>query len=153
MSLRRELKAVIERRDFDELEALLDEPAAVQYLLGGTYHSDPDRREFCARGLARAATHHEELVARVVRQLVWAMNDESGTNAVSAPGALLALARERSDLLLGVVPDLVRLTEDDGLAEGLQETLQIIAREHPGEIGARLGKEMTRELQDGRRVL
>ena len=154
MSLRREVREVVAQGDLDALDALVEgEPAAVQYLLGGIYDADDERRAFCARGLARSARHHAELVGRFVRRLVWAMNDESGANALAAPGAVLAIAREDPALLLPVVPDLFRLSQDEGLAEGLREVLAIVAKAHPGELSARLGSVMTRELQNGRRAL
>ena len=82
-----------------------------------------------------AARHHPKVVQDVVRRLVWAMNDESATNALTAPEVLHAIADERPELLLPVVPDLTRLAADPGLQEGLAKTLKTLADRLPGKVG------------------
>ena len=151
MSLRDEVHGLVDRGDAAALDDLvISQPRAVRYLLGLSYHADPARRELATRSLARASRHHERLVQRIVRQLVWAMNDESGTNAVTAPGVMLAIAEERPELLLPMVPDLVRLAMDEGLREDLSAALRIVAERCPGEVGPRLGQELSLEMREGR---
>jgi hypothetical protein len=80
------------------------------------------------------------MVQNIIRRLVWAMNDESGTNAATAPEVLQAIADEMPELLLPVLPDLVRLSADPGLREGLAAALRTVSRRCPGEIGRQLAE-------------
>lgn len=138
-----------------EIENLVaEEPRAVRYFLGMSYHSDPDVRKKAVKGVAMAARHHPELVQKVVRQLVWAMNDESATNALTAPEVLQAVADERPELLLPMVPDMTRLAADPGLHQGLAETLKTVARRCPGKVGESLSRSLNdcRESSNGEGV-
>ena len=154
MSLRDEMRELIAAGDEEALDALVaEEPRAVRYLVGLSYDPDADRRALAGRGLARASHHHETLVRRIVRQLVWAMNDESGTNAVTAPKVLVALAEEQPNLLVPMIPDLFRLSAEAELHDDLAEVLRLVSEACPGEVGAKLGQQLTRELQSGKRAL
>lgn len=126
------------------LEMLVAEhSAAVRYLLGMTYSSEAPRRKAGARGLALAARYHPRLIREVIRRLVWAMNDESGTNALTAPDVLLAIAEESPELLLPVVPDLTRLSTDTGLQVGLRRTLERLSAACPGQVGEQIAQSLT----------
>jgi hypothetical protein len=126
-----------------ELEELVEtEPRAIRYLLGMSYHSDPEIRKTAARGIALAARHHPKLVESVVRRLIWAMNDEAATNALTAPEVLFAVANEKPEVLLPMVPDMTRLAADPGLHAGLAKTLQTIATRCPGKVGASLSRSL-----------
>jgi predicted short-subunit dehydrogenase-like oxidoreductase (DUF2520 family) len=85
----------------------------------------------------------------VIRRLVWAMNDESGTNALTAPEVLQAVAAERPELLLPVVPDLVRLAADEGLREGLASALRTVASRCPGQVGQELSESLGKRVRSG----
>ena len=87
------------------------------------------------RAIGRAGHHHPITVQQVVRRLVWAMNDESGTNALTAPEVVRAVADQTPELLLPLVPDLSRLAADEGLHEGLAEILEILVEKYPGSVG------------------
>jgi hypothetical protein len=134
-----------------ELEELVErEPRAVRYLVGMSYHADPEIRKTATRGVALAARHHPKLVQDIVRRLVWAMNDESATNAVTAPEVLQAIADEKPELLLPMVPDLTRLASDPGLQEGLAGTLKTIASRCPGKVGTIFSKSLNECRERGR---
>ena len=62
----------------------------------------------------------------------------------AAPEVLLAIADENPELLTPVAPDLVRLSADTSLNQGLCDTLRRIAKRCPGAIG----QGMTRTLND-----
>jgi hypothetical protein len=143
--LRARTREAVRSGDVEELVA--KEPRAVRYLLGLTYHQNEELRKAAARGVAIAARYHPKLVENVVRRLIWAMNDESGTNAVTAPEVLEAIAREQPELLLPVVPDLTRLAADLGLHDGLAKTLHIVADRCPGKVGERLGESLNRRFR------
>jgi len=117
-----------------------EEPGAVRHALGLTYHADHGIRKRAARAVALAARRHPVLVQNIIRRLVWAMNDESGTNAATAPEVLQAIADEMPELLLPMLPDLVRLSADPELREGLAVALRTVSRRCPGEIGRQLAE-------------
>jgi len=128
------LRAAVASGDLAEIERLVvADKRSVRALLGLTYHADPALRDTAATGLALAARHHPDLVAEVVRRLVWAMNDESGTNAVQGPAVMRRIAEVAPALLLPVVPDLLRLTSDPGLRDELVAVVRRVAELRPGE--------------------
>jgi hypothetical protein len=148
--LRRRVRAAVEEARFDELRQLVSaESRAVRFLLALSYERDPALRRAAARGVALASHYHPRLVQNVIRRLIWAMNDESGTNAVTAPEVLQAIADERAELLVPMVPDLVRLAADDGLREGLSTMLQTVAKQCPGQIGRGLSESLSKRAKDG----
>lgn len=133
---------------FEGIENLVaQEPRAIRYLLGMTYHSDDERRRVAAEGIAIASRHHPKQVKAVVRRLIWAMNDESGTNALTAPDVLLAIARVRPEILLPAVPDMTRLASDEGLQEGLGAALKVISEACPGQVGSSLSASLNKRLR------
>jgi hypothetical protein len=152
VSLRALTRTAVEERRLDQLDDLVKrEPRAVRYLVALTYQPDAAVRETACRGIGFAARYHTRLVQKVIRRLVWAMNDESGTHAVTAPAVLLAIAEERPELLLPMVPDLIRLTADEGLQEGLADTLRTVAERCPGEVGSAIGESLRDRLRGRKR--
>ncbi|MEW6071555.1 MAG: hypothetical protein AB1726_03035 [Planctomycetota bacterium] len=150
MSLRARIRDAVERGELGEIEGLVaGDPRAVRHLLGLTYHpADPVRQVAC-RGVALAGKHHRRLVQNLVRRLVWAMNDESGTNALTAPPVILAIANEAPELLLPMVADLVRLASDEGLHAGLAAALRIVSDRCPGRVGEEMQKALNQRWQGG----
>ena len=144
MSLRERIHETVRRGEMNgELEELVEnEPRAIRYLLGMSYNPDPEIRETATRGVALASRYHPKLIQEAVRRLIWAMNDESGTNALSAPAVLQAIADENPELLLPMVPDLTRLAADPGLQEGIAKTLKTVAIRCPGKVGKILGRSL-----------
>lgn len=141
MSLKKRTHDTVQNGSDDELEKLVsEEPRAVRYALGLTYREESGIRRRASRALALAARHHPSLVQSVVRRLVWAMNDESGTNATMSPEVLQAIADEVPEVLLPVLPDLVRLSAEPELHEGLGAVLLTVSLRCPGEIGRQLAE-------------
>jgi hypothetical protein len=133
------VRAAAARGDLAEVERLVaTDGRAVRTLVSLTYQSDPSVCEAAATSLARAAQHHPRLVAEAVRRLIWAMNDESGTNAVNAPAVIGKLAEADPRLLLPVLPDLLRLTGDPGLKERLVAAVKRVAEQLPGDAASSL---------------
>jgi hypothetical protein len=115
-----------------ELEELVKgDPRVIRYLLAATFRPQPGIRAAAGRGLALAARHHPALMKEVVRRLVWGMNEESGTNAMTAPDTLYAVAEEAPDVLLPVMGDLMRLTADPALRDRLIEVARRVASCRP----------------------
>jgi len=132
------------------LEKLVaEEPGAMRYLLSMTYQDDPEKRNIAAKGIAFGSKHHPRLAKDLVRRLIWAMNDESGTNALTAPDVLVVLAEVNPEILLPMVPDMTRLTADPGLKDGLTQTLETVAEKCPGQVGERLSRSLKKRLRKG----
>ena len=147
MSVRKEIRSAVEQNDLARVEELVAENArALRHVVGMTYQTDPKIRATAARGVALASRHHPKLVQNVIRRFVWAMNDESGTNAETAPEVLRAIAEERPELLLPMVPDLIRLAGDKVLQEGLAATLRIVRDRCPGELNKKLTDALNEHL-------
>ncbi len=139
MNLRQEVRRAAEGGELDALERLIEhDPRALRHVLALTYHSDGDLRAIAAHGMAIGGRHHPRLTQRLVRRLVWAMNDESGTNSLTAPAVVLAIARERPDLLVSVSPDLVRLATDEDLRPDLQRALRVVVDRCQKRLGSAL---------------
>jgi hypothetical protein len=133
------LRDAVSRGDLAEVERLVAaDRRLVRALLGLTYQADTAIRDTAATGLALAARHHPALVTEVVRRLVWAMNDESGTNAVHAPVVIRSIAEREPRLLVGMVPDLLRLTADPGLREELVAAVRKVAERLPAQAAQAL---------------
>lgn len=152
MSLREDVKWLVEEDRLAELgELIAEDPRTVRYVLGLTYRPEPELRARAARGMGMAARNHPELVENIVRRLVWAMNDESGTNALTVPDVLQAIADERPDILLPVVPDLTRLVTDEGLKEGLTAVLETVTAGCPGAVGRGIQDSLNKRLRKAAR--
>ena len=131
------LRVAVAQGDMAEVERLVAaDRRAVRALLGLTYQADATTRDTAAAGLAVAARHHPGLVAEVLRRLVWAMNDESGTNALHAPAVIRRVAEAEPSLLVGLVPDLLRLTADPSLRDELVAAVRRVAALLPTEAAA-----------------
>jgi cobyrinic acid a,c-diamide synthase len=148
--LRREVEQLVAHGELEKLDTLVSEnPRAIRYLLGLSYRPDEEIRSVAARGIALAGKHHPGLVQNVIRRLVWAMNEESGANALTAPVVLQAIAEEQPELLLPMVPDILRLAADNGLYDGLARTLHMVREGCPGKLGKSLSNALNERI--GRR--
>jgi hypothetical protein len=148
--LRKRVEDAVRGASLEVLESLVaSESRAVRYLVGITYGSDEAMCQTAARGIALASRYHPDLVQSVIRRLIWGMNDESGTHAVNAPLVLKAISEVRPELLLPMVPDLVRLSTDEGVREGITATLKTVAQAFPGQVGKQLGDELSEKIRKG----
>ncbi len=135
MNLRARVETTIRAEDATAVDALVAEDARIlRHLISMTYHTDDRIRAAAARAIARAARHHPLQVSELVRRLVWAMNDESGTNSHTAPEVISAIALEQPDLLLPMVPDLGRLAADEELRPLLLSALRTVAKRYPSSV-------------------
>ncbi len=147
MNLNAHVRELITENRLKDLDILLPlEPRAIRHLVGLTYQPDAEVRANACRGVAMAARYHPELVEQVVRRLIWAMNDESGTNALSAPDVILAVAEERPEILVPVVSDLTRLSKDAGLKDRLTEALRLVIEAYPGAVGRGIQKTLNKRF-------
>lgn len=150
MKLRDQVLEAVTAGDFDALDKMVaEDQRPIRYLLGLTYRDDPAISENASRGIALAARHHPEHIANLIRRLVWAMNDESGTNALTAPTVLQAIVAEAPELIVPVVPDLVRLSADEGLQEGLAVVLATVVEKCPGTLSRGMAQDLTERYRNG----
>ncbi len=148
MNLNTHVRELVTEGKLDELDILLPlEPRAIRHLVSLTFQPDDELRANACRGVAMAARYHPELVEQVVRRLIWAMNDESGTNALTAPDVIMAVADERSEILLPMVSDLTRLAKDEGLRDRLTAALRTVAENHPGAVGQGIQDTLNKRFQ------
>ena len=150
MNLREQVNAAVLGANFDQLEDLIaKETKVIRYLMGMSYQPEDNIAETAAKAIGLAARHHPKLIKKILRRLVWAMDEQSGTNSYSAPLVLQAIARERPEFLLPIVPDLVRLSINDALHDGIADTLCIVVHACPGGIGASLTKRLNERIEKG----
>jgi len=119
-------------------ELALADSRALRPLVGRLWDSDPTIRRRAARVLGEAATMHEGLGLEIIRRLVWALNDESGTNGVYGIPALGEIGRRAPGLLAAHVPVLVSICDDDGLRLEVLRALVAIAESAPELVAGEL---------------
>ena len=152
LSLRERLLEAVDTGDLEALEAIVsDEPRSLRYLVGLMYRQNRETRRIGARGIALASRYHPKMVKKIVQRLIWAMTDESCTYIPAAPEVLLAIAEEKPELLAPVAPDLIRLSADTSLNQGLCDTLRRIAKHCPGTIGQGMTKTLNERFRQGGR--
>lgn len=150
MRLRDHLRQIVESGQEEQLEDVIaEERRSVRYLVGMTYHSDPKIRSVAARGLALAARHYPERIEELLRRLAQDMDDKGGTNAVHVPHVIDAIAAERPDFLLPLVPQLIRAAADPLLQPGLALALRKVNSKFPGEVGQQLNASLREKLLQG----
>jgi hypothetical protein len=148
MSLKAQVLELVAQGDAERLNALVaEESRAVRYLVGCSYREDAPTRKIACQALGRASRHHPDLIQQVVRRLVWAMNDESGTHSLTAPEVIKAVAEVSPEQLLPVVPDLTRLAADEGLHDPLAEILGMLAEKYPGSVGRGIEGSLNKRLR------
>ncbi len=124
MNLREQVNAAVLGANFDQLEDLIaKETKVIRYLMGMSYQPEDNIAETAAKAIGLAARHHPKLIKKILRRLVWAMDEQSGTNSYSAPLVLQAIARERPEFLLPIVPDLAVFAIPPGPIPGLVDEL------------------------------
>ncbi len=150
MTLKQELRAAVIEGRMEDVEALIsEEPRAVRNVMGLMYGDDEQVRANAAKAVAIAARYHERLVGRMMKSLVWAMDQRSGTYAPQAPEVLRIIADENPELLLPVLPDLVRLAGDTSLSQGICDTVRVVVEQCPGELGRRMAESLERRMEYG----
>jgi hypothetical protein len=151
VSARERVFDAVRQGRLDELAALAAaDPRTLRHLLALSYRPEPELRAAAGRAIAAASHPHPELVQEMARRLVWAMNDESGTHALTAPEVLRAIAEENPDLLLPLLPELLRLTADPGLHDGLVEVARRVAARNPARAAAAVATALSACPRGGR---
>ena len=104
----------------------------VRPLVARLWDEDGAVRARAARALGEAAVHHGDLIRETVRRLVWALNDESGTNGGPGLAALAEIGRRAPEMVGPYVRTLAALVADQGLRVGVVRALTAVAASAPG---------------------
>jgi hypothetical protein len=150
LSFRDQMQIAVTKADLDAIERLASEqPRSIRYLVSLMYRPDEGARTVGAKGIARAARHHPKIVKEIITRLVWAMSEGANTYAPAAPEVLSAIADENPELLVPVTSDLIRLSKDTSLNQGLCDTLRRVAERCPGTVGQEMTKSLNTKLKQG----
>jgi len=148
--LRDRVRQAVASGDLKAIESLVaEDQRSIRHLLRMTHWDDEEVKAAASRGMGLAARYHPDQMERVIRWLIWSMAEESGANGLFSPQVLEAIARERADLVLPVVPDMVRLAGDDNLHDGLADALCVVVHTYPGKIGDIMSGRLRRRLERG----
>ena len=151
MRLKENLLEAVEQGDLEKIEAIiLKEKKAIRYLAGMIYGLNEEKKQIASKGIAIAAKYHPKMVRNLVERIVWAMDSNSGTNAVEAPEILKAIAKEQPKLLIPLVPEMGRLAMgDSSMHKGIQEALRLVSLGCPGEVSRKLSKALRERMMRG----
>ncbi len=118
--------------DAEGLEEMVAEnPAAIRFLQGRLWDSDPEIRLRAAVALGAAAASHPEFGRELLRRALWALNDESATNGAYVLPAIGEIGRRAPDLAEPFVGPMTAYLWDEGLRPGILHALCRIAAVAP----------------------
>lgn len=139
MGIGKEVRELLQQGREEALtELALADSRALRPLVGRLWDSDSIVRDRAARVIGRAAAAHDALGEDLIRRLMWALNDESGTNGVYGIPALGEIGRHAPGLLAAHVPGLVALCGDDGLRLEILRALVATAETAPALVAGEL---------------
>ncbi|MCL4810929.1 MAG: hypothetical protein KJ061_00515 [Vicinamibacteraceae bacterium] len=107
------------------------DPRVVRHLVARLWDGEPAVRSAAVRGLGEAARHHPALALEVVRGFIWALNDESATNAGAVLAALGEMGRAVPTLVAPFLGAIVSHLDDEGLRVELIDALTAVATVAP----------------------
>jgi len=141
MGIGKEVRELLQQGREEALtELALADSRALRPLVGRLWDSDSRIRNRAARVIGRAAAAHEAVGEDLVRRLVWALNDESGTNGIYGIPALGEIGRHAPRLLAAHVPVLVALCRDDGLRLQILRALAATAESDPALVAGEMSR-------------
>ena len=107
------------------------QPAVLRALLGRLWADEQPLRVGAARTLAALAVQEPDKATELVRRLLWALNDESGTNGAAVVPALEAMAGTAPHVVGPFAGALVAHLDDDGLRADLLRVLAVLQEMAP----------------------
>ena len=124
---------LLRQGDSEGLERMVvDTPAAIRFLKGRLWDADRKIRSEAATALGAAAAAHPDLGRELLRQALWALNDESATNGAPMLPAIGEIGRRAPDLAAPFVGPMTAYLWDDGLRRGILEALCCMNETAPG---------------------
>jgi hypothetical protein len=128
MGLKERVMALLQTGGHETLaEIVASDKRAVRHLTGRLWDPDARIRRSAAVALGIAAEEHPDLGTEVIRRMMWALNDESGTNGMYGLAALGEIGRKVPDLIAPFVPAIASVARDDGLRVEMLRALLAIA--------------------------
>jgi hypothetical protein len=150
LSLKQKMKAVIDSNDLAKLETLVaEEPRTLRFLIKLMYDLDEKRRSFGVAGIRMVAKYHPKQTETLVRRLIWAMGGDSGAYVPNAPQVLMAIAEESPELIVPHTSELVQLSNDANLKEGVCGILRSVVSRCPGKIGRVMSDSLKKRYLEG----
>jgi len=135
MGVREQVVEDLRRGDFAALAAqAARQPRVLRALLGRLWDTEPLLCAGAAQTLGALAAQQPEKATELVRRLVWALNEESGTNGAAVVPALAAMAKAAPDVVGPFAGALVAHLDDDGLRADLLQVLATLQHTGPAWI-------------------
>jgi hypothetical protein len=135
MRLKERVMEMLRQGDVEELEQVVGEnPAAVRFLQGRLWDSDPEIRRLAAVALGSAAAAHPDLGREILRRALWSLNDESAMNGRYMLPAIGEIGRCAPDLVRPFVGPMTAYLWDEGLRPGILRALRRMVDVDPGLI-------------------
>jgi hypothetical protein len=135
MRLKERVMELLRQGDTEGLEEMVGEnPAAIRFLQGRLWDSDPEIRCRAAVALGAAAASHPDLGRELLRRALWALNDESAMNGKYVLPAIGEIGRHAPELAEPFVGPMTSYLWDEGLRPGILRALCRIADVAPGLI-------------------
>ncbi len=106
-------------------------PRVLRVLLARLWDAEQVVRAGAASTLGALAAQQPVKATELVRRFVWALNDESGTNAAAVVPALAAMAKAAPDVVGPFAGALVAHLDDDGVRADLLQVLGALGDSGP----------------------
>ena len=132
MGVKRMVRELLRTGDGERLAKLVAaERRAVRPVLARLWDPDAGIRRRAAEAIGRAAALHPDLGLEIIRNLMWALNDESATNGVYGLPALGEIGFWSPQLIEPFVQPIASLSWDDGLRPEIVKALVRIGEAAP----------------------
>lgn len=151
MSLKDEVKTLLENRELETLAKLAKEKQrVVRYLFSFLYSTDDLLHWRAAEALgvvaSRQGSDDSDSGRNIPRRLIWSLMEESGATAWPAPEALGAVVSSRISVYPDLAPIALSFIEDPVLSRGVLWSARRIGEKRPDLIAGSIPKVM--ELLD-----
>lgn len=132
MGLKETVLEHLRHADDAALEELMSShPGALRHTFGRLWDTDPMLRRRAAVATGMGAAAHPAKGRELIRQAMWALNDESATNGVFVIPALGEIGVRAPELMAPFVQPMGSYLWDHGLRQALLRALDRIARAAP----------------------
>ncbi len=123
---------LLKEKDFERLLFLGKPMFVISILFSLLYNEDDIIRWRAVDALGyvvdKLTVTKPELGREIIRRLFWALNDESGGNAKSAPEAIGSIISRQPDVYCDYIPMVLSFLDDDSLRRGVLWTVAQIAQ-------------------------